>query len=168
MDVDREELAKTYSEYTDEKLLSMASSGNLTQVATKVLEYELSQRGIPVPQAIKDIQTEKKLKINRLSIVSGVCGGLVIVDHFMIGIVGYLFHLEGSSLNDALLYSIGEFFFGAKWLLALCAVITGIIAVIKIAVGDDNGVQKERGYGIAIFGIVIGISTPILPFFFLA
>jgi hypothetical protein len=47
--VSPDELAQTYSELADEELLRMHASGQLTEVAYDVLEKELTQRGISVP-----------------------------------------------------------------------------------------------------------------------
>jgi hypothetical protein len=47
--VSPDELAQTYSELADEELLRMHASGQLTEVAYDVLEKELVQRGMPVP-----------------------------------------------------------------------------------------------------------------------
>ena len=81
MDLDPEELSKTYSEYTDEKLLSMASSGSLTEIATKVLEDELNLRGISITQHIKE---EKSVSVFRpigevLRVIIILCGCIVTI-----------------------------------------------------------------------------------------
>ena len=87
MDVDVQELVKTYSEYTDEKLLSMASSGTLTEVAYKVLEKELSQRGIPIPQQVDEVDATRNTKINRLSIICWLLIGIGAVTPLIVGLV---------------------------------------------------------------------------------
>jgi hypothetical protein len=49
--VDKEDLARRYRDISDEELLRMASSGNLTTLAQDVAAAELRSRGIaPVPE----------------------------------------------------------------------------------------------------------------------
>ena len=55
MDVDIEELAKKYVELTDEELLRMHASGQLTDVAYEVLEKKLTQRGILIPNRANEL-----------------------------------------------------------------------------------------------------------------
>jgi hypothetical protein len=49
MGIDIEELAQSYIELSDDELLSLHSSGGLTEVAYNALEMELSRRGVPIP-----------------------------------------------------------------------------------------------------------------------
>lgn len=48
MEIDTEQLAKTYAELSDEELLSMHAARELTEEAYDVLEKELTHRGIPI------------------------------------------------------------------------------------------------------------------------
>ena len=50
MDIDIEEVAKHYAELNDEELLRVHASGSPTEFAYDVLEKEMIQRGIPIPQ----------------------------------------------------------------------------------------------------------------------
>ena len=50
MDIDTEELAKSYAELADSELLKMHTSGELTDIAYNILETELTLRGISIPQ----------------------------------------------------------------------------------------------------------------------
>jgi hypothetical protein len=59
MDIDTEELAKTYAELADSELLRMHASGDLTEVAYHVLEKELTQRGISIPQRKDKSEVER-------------------------------------------------------------------------------------------------------------
>ena len=139
MDVDPVELAKTYSEYTDEKLLNMASSGTLTEIANKVLVNELSQRGIPYPHPVKQNHVKsEKLKINGLSIVSGISGALIIVVYLLIAVTGALFPPHESPLYGTVASPIASWGSSVVWLLALIALIAGIFALLlKISIGVE-------------------------------
>ena len=50
MGINIEELAQSYIELSDEELLSLHSSGGLTEVAYNALEMELSRRGVSIPE----------------------------------------------------------------------------------------------------------------------
>ena len=50
MGINNEELAQSYIELSDEELLSLHSSGGLTEVAYNTLEMELSRRGVSIPE----------------------------------------------------------------------------------------------------------------------
>lgn len=63
MDVDFERLSNHYKELTNEELLRVHASGDLTEVAYTVLEMELKQRKIPVPQRSSS-ESSAELEIN--------------------------------------------------------------------------------------------------------
>lgn len=50
MEIDVEEVAKHYAELNDEELLRVHASGSPTECTYNVLEKEMIQRGIPIPQ----------------------------------------------------------------------------------------------------------------------
>ena len=50
MEINAEELAKTDSDLTDEELLRQHASGELTDIAYNILENELTNRGITIPE----------------------------------------------------------------------------------------------------------------------
>jgi hypothetical protein len=54
VEVNINELAQNYTELADEELLRMHTSGQLTESAFNVLEKELTQRGIPIPQRVAE------------------------------------------------------------------------------------------------------------------
>lgn len=155
MDVDIDELAKTFSEYTDEKLLSMASSGDLTDFATKVLEKELSQRGISFPQPKEGNDERRKVKTNRLAIVSAISGASIIVVIYVLGTILETYPQPQPGISpiyhpDALPVIVGATI--AVLLLMLLAIIAGLVALYQIKKREEN----KRSYVLAIAGILIG------------
>ena len=135
-------IEKTYSEYTDEKLLSMHASGLLTEEAYQVLEKELSRRGIPIPQSIEEDITPGKKNTNESSIVSAVSGILLIVDFL------YLFYITEPTPEHVIINV-----FIAMPLLVLLALVSGFVALLQIR----RSKGKERGSIFAIFGLLMGV-----------
>jgi len=67
MEIDVEEVAKHYAELNDEELLRVHASGWPTECAYNLLEKEMIQRGIPIPQRPeKPKESEKKPSVNYL------------------------------------------------------------------------------------------------------
>ena len=50
MEVDKDEMARTFSDLTDEELLRRHASGELTDIGYSILERELTGRGINIPR----------------------------------------------------------------------------------------------------------------------
>jgi hypothetical protein len=50
MQIDRDSLSKKYRGKTDDDLLNLHSSGDLTEAAYEVIESEMGRRNIPIPQ----------------------------------------------------------------------------------------------------------------------
>ena len=56
MEVDKDEMARTFSDLTDEELLRRHASGELTDIGYSILERELTGRGINIPR--RPLETE--------------------------------------------------------------------------------------------------------------
>lgn len=93
MDIDTKELAKNYAELSDEELLRMHASGDLTDMAYTVLETELARRGISIPQRKKileeDTQSlrahwEGKASLSSAYWLIGVLGNLIFLFVFKV------------------------------------------------------------------------------------
>ena len=52
MDIDKNELAQNYAIKSDDELLDLHSSGNITDLAYEILEAELQDRGVGIPQRL--------------------------------------------------------------------------------------------------------------------
>lgn len=61
--IDRESLVKTYRDQEDAELLAFYSSDTLTELAREVLEQELANRGITIPNNSGDSVISSKLSI---------------------------------------------------------------------------------------------------------
>ena len=161
MDVDPEELAKTYSEYTDEKLLSMASSGALTEIANNILEKELSHRGIAIPQQKIEFSSTRLRRINRPSIVSGVSGALLIGAWIVYFILLEIYPppppYKSPAYSPIFFHAVVFIAVAVLVLLptALIAGLTGLIETVKLK-------KNERGFIPAIFGLAVVILHVLL------
>jgi len=108
MEVNIEQLAQNYSELADEELLRMHASGQLTEVAYKLLEKELAQRAIPIPQRMDEVDgaPERPLTIRALwtgRAPLGSAWGLLIALNIVANVVNIFIEAQGSPVVDIVL-----------------------------------------------------------------
>ena len=67
MEINRETLAKSYSEMSDAELLNLHSDGIITEIAYEVLEAELSRREIDIPDRPPSKEEQLKMAAEMLA-----------------------------------------------------------------------------------------------------
>ena len=105
MDVDTDELARTYSDLADEELLRMHASGQLTEVAYEVLEKELVKRGIPIPRHTEETDAEKKRPLTLRALWKGEASlasawGLLVALNFLAVVADLIIEDQESPVID--------------------------------------------------------------------
>lgn len=164
--IDRESLVKTYCDKENAELLAFYSSDTLTELAREVLEQELANRGITIPNNLGDLNVSSKLSIKSRpqSLKAHWEGKASLASAFwLIGVVGCaIFKImvygleviitapESASLHTSIKITLGLLYF-FSYILSIPYVIFAMVSIWHCSWNSD---WKGWGY-IARFIVIV-------------